>query len=150
MLRNPVFITILIVLALLPAACGTQEKKPSQDVLLAEGAFAQMERLRQAYSARDMSALQALCSGEAYESIRKGMKDFRSVELEFEPKWMNITAEGVLEVQVAWDGNWLIKGEDSGVRDRGRAVFVLGGSRAGLMEIKGASPFEGPSGSGLP
>ena len=150
MLRTPVFIAILFVYAILLAACGTQEKKPSQDVLLAKNAFGQMERLRQAYSARDMAALEALCSEEAYASLKMGMREFRSVKLEFEYKWVDIKTDGTIEVQVAWTGKWTLQGDDAVVSDRGWADFLLSGSKTKLISIKGSSPFAGPSGTGMP
>lgn len=132
-------------------ACGTQEKKPSQDVLLAKNAFGQMERLRLAYSARDMAALEHLCSEEAYASLSKGMREFRSVKLEFESRWVDIGTDGSIEVRVAWSGKWTLRGDDEAeVSDRGSAAFLFDGRQTKLVSIKGSSPFAGPSGTGMP
>jgi hypothetical protein len=147
MSRTPVFIAILFVYAIFLSACESQEKKPSQDVLLTQRVFGQMERLRQAYAARDKAALDLICSEETYGSLIKGMSDFRSAKLEFEYKWVNIKADGSIEVRVAWSGKWTLAGEEAGVSDSGSSVFVLGGGQMKLMDIRGASPFAVPSGA---
>jgi len=147
MLRNSLFLILLLALALFPSACGTQEKRPSQDVLLAKDAFVLLDRLRNAYSARDMNALESLCTGDGYASLRRDIKEFRSVTLEFQNNWVNIKEDGTMEVQVAWSGKWTLSGEGPVVSDRGKAVFVISGRVPKLLEIQGLSPFAGPSGT---
>lgn len=151
MLRKFLLLIILLLTGLIPTACGTQEKRPSQDVLLAKDAFGHLERLRQAYSARDMAALEHLCSQSAYTALRQEMKEFKSVSLEFQNKWVDIKSDGTLEVQVAWMGEWFTGGENGSlISDSGRATFVLSGRALKLMGVHGSDPFAGPSGTDTP
>lgn len=144
MLRHSSLIALFSLFALVLAACGSQEKKPTQDVLLAKRAFGHMERLRQAYSSRDMNGLKALSSKKAYASIAKRMKKFRSVKLEFVYDWVNIKANGTIEIQVGWTGNWSLAGEGTEVARKGKAAFLLGGKPMRLNRIQGTSPFAAP------
>jgi len=144
MLRTPVFITIMSLMFFTLASCGSQEKKPTQDILLTERAFAHIERLRQAYVAGDMAGLEALCSDKAFKSMRKGMKKSRSVRLEFGYEWVRIRTDGIMEIQLGWKGSWSLAGKDKEAAGKGTAVFSLGGRPMKLAGITGASPFAGP------
>ena len=136
----------LAALALVLLACGSQEKRPSQDVLLAEQAAKHIERLRSEYASMSMSGLEALCSAEAYEAIESDLRrhGLSPVTIEFVPEWIEISVEGTISVRVGWSGTWkLSRGEEA--RDKGKAVFVLGGRPMRLQELKGMSPFAAPA-----
>ena len=139
----------LAALALVLLACGSQEKRPSQDVLLAEQATKHIERLRSEYASMSMSGLEALCSAEAYEAIERdlGKNAHSPSTLEFVPEWVEISVDGTIEVRVGWSGTWTLSGGEE-ARDKGKAVFVLGGRPMRLQKLKGASPFAAPGAPG--
>lgn len=139
---------ILICMAIL-AGCGTQTKRPSQDVLIAEQAMKHVERLQAAYSARDLTGLETLCTPEAFSKIRFGIKPFSSVDIKMDSQWIDINTSGEVELRIAWAGRWhLEKGLEA--TDNGTAVFIIAGSPLKLSKVRGSSPFDAPSGAARP
>lgn len=146
MLRAKVALYILICTAFL-VGCGTQAKRPSQDVLIAGQVLKHVERLRMAYSARDMVAMEALIMPEAFREIRYGVKQFSSVDITMEGQWIDIKEDGSIEVRISWAGRWHID-RSLEATDKGVAVFVLSGSPLRLEKVRGLSPFAAPASTG--
>jgi hypothetical protein len=139
MLKRAVF---LLVLALVFAACSKKEVKPtSPDSKTALEAFALAEGMRSAYVDRTFRDLMQYCTPEAYDGIVRDIKKFRSVDLSFTPRWVEIEGDTVL-LNVSWQGRWALEGEAK--EAQGMAVFELKGKPLKLTRILRDNPFSQP------
>ncbi|HAK89251.1 MAG TPA: hypothetical protein DHV16_06560 [Nitrospiraceae bacterium] len=136
------FLIAAIITALFIAACGKKEvKKVSEDSRVATEAFALAETIRAAYANRDMSAIEKNSTREGARAIIGGMKAFDSVNLTFNPAWVEIDGDTV-NLNVSWKGIWKIGGKT--IEERGMAVFVLKGSPLKTDNVLRANPFRYP------
>jgi len=140
-MRKLLFAVMLLPALLLPA-CSKEVKEPSADVIAAEDAFAVAEGLREAYVARDFRDMAKYATEEAYEDITRNLKEFRSVELEFKPRWVEIKEDGDVHLYMAWKGTWTMK--DAGEERTGMALFELSGRPPKVSRILRQSPFSQP------
>ncbi|KAF0184204.1 MAG: lipoprotein [Nitrospirae bacterium] len=135
-------LALMLILLVFVAACGKSEiKKPTADSLLATEAFVLAEKVRGAYVARDMSALQANTTPEGYKAITESMKLFDSATLEFNPLLFDIR-EGKMTLFVSWTGVWKKRGQT--FDERGLVVFGLKGRPLKVDTVQRASPFRYP------
>lgn len=140
MLKKAVF--LLLLWALVLAACSKKEvKPPSQDSKTALEAFELAEGMRSAYVDRTFRDLMQYCTPEAYDGLIKDIKKFRSVDLSFTPRWVEVEGDAVI-LNVSWQGRWALEGEAK--EARGMAVFELKGKPLKLTRILRDNPFSQP------
>lgn len=134
---------IALMLALALASCASEERKPTQESVMAEQAMSVAEALRSAYVSGDFSSMSQYCTPAGHEEIRRGIRPFSSVKLEFEPEWMEVALEGAVKLRIKWKGTWKLEGGKQSQHE-GRAVFVMEGQPLKLTSIKRSSPFDMP------
>ncbi|HSW63033.1 MAG TPA: hypothetical protein VLH56_06980 [Dissulfurispiraceae bacterium] len=135
-------LALMLILLFFVAACGKKEvKKPTADSILATEAFALAEKVRAAYGARDMSALQENTTPEGYKAIAEQMKRFDSVTLEFKPLLFDIR-DGKMTLYVSWTGVWKKQGQT--FDERGLVILGLKGRPLKVDDVQRASPFRYP------
>jgi len=135
-----VLVIVMVVLAV--AACSKKEVKvQTEDSKLALEAFKLAETLRQAYVAKDLKALEDNTTEHGLQDIQRQLKDFESVELDFQPRWVDIESDSLV-LNVSWKGTWQIRGREQ--KDRGMAVFELTGHPLKLNKILRSNPFKNP------
>lgn len=131
-----------IIMAVFIAACGKKEvKKVSEDSKTAIEAFALAETVRAAYVNRDLSAIEKNSTREGARAIIGGMKAFDSVDLTFNPAWVEIDGDTV-HLNVSWKGIWKRGGKTT--EERGMAIFILKGSPLKTDNVLRANPFRYP------
>lgn len=131
-----------IIMAVFIAACGKKEvKKVSEDSRIATEAFTLAETIRAAYANRDLSAIEKNSTRDGARAIIGGIKAFDSVDLTFNPAWVEIDGDTV-HLNVSWKGIWKRGGKT--VEERGMAVFVLKGSPLKADNVLRANPFRYP------
>lgn len=135
-------LAMILLPALLLAACSKEVREPTADVVAAEDAFALAESMRKVYVARDFEAMGKYATDEAFEDIKRNLKAFRSVELEFTPRWVEIKEDGTVHLYIAWKGTWALK--DAEEARRGLALFELTGRPPRVAGILRNSPFNQP------
>jgi hypothetical protein len=134
--------SLVLVLALFILGCADEVKKPSEDSLIAQEAFALAEEMRRVYVAKNFWALKEYTLPETYGNVVRDIKKFRSVKLEFTPRWVEIKKDGAVYLYVAWQGTWDV---ESGAEQRkGFALFDLRGRPLKLAEVVRGSPFSQP------
>ncbi len=131
----------IILIILVAAGCSSENVKPSPDSLLTTAAFSRIEKIKDAYEAKDSDALQNSVSAETAGSILKNLF-FEKAELSFTPRLVRIGASSVT-VNVNWRGTWWTDG-DGKLEDRGVADFVLDKETMKLLRIEGDNPFQTP------
>lgn len=133
---------VLIIASLFVVSCGKKEvKKVTEDSRVATEAFALLETVRTAYTARDMATLEKSSTSEGYKVVSSGMKYFDSATLTFSPVLVEVEA-GAVQVNVSWKGSWKKMGKTTD--HRGMAVFMLKGSPLKLDGIVRTNPFVYP------
>jgi len=143
----PFFLKIcyIVMLALwFNAGCGKDAVKPSEDSILAQGALRSLERMREAYEAKDLDALKALAEPALILGPDERL-DFDTVSLSFStPRIIKITGDHVT-VSVNWQGEW----EQNGVtkKDRGSGSFIFQKDSMRLIQVDGDNPFAGAAGT---
>lgn len=124
-------------------ACASEERKPTQESVMAEQAMSIAEALRSAYASGNTSMMSDYCTAAGYDEIRRGLKPFSSVKLEFEPEWMDVDLDSTVKLRIKWKGTWKLEnGKES--QHEGRAVFVMQGQPLKLTSIKRSNPFDMP------
>lgn len=136
---------LLVILAL--AGCSSEERRPPEEGILVDKAFAAIESVRQAYAARAFDALGQSTTAEMKKKITDESKVFGSVDLEITPRWVDIEqARNVrtkkIRVRVMWKGLWTIG--DRTYDRQGNASFILDGDPLVLHGVEGNSPFMHP------
>ncbi|MGO9614365.1 MAG: hypothetical protein ACLPX5_15220 [Dissulfurispiraceae bacterium] len=132
-------LTGTLILLLLIASCGKKEvKKQSEDSKLAMQAFEVVEAIREAYVNKSLRTLESNTTKEGYRTMLSSMKDFDSVEMNFNPVLMEIEGDDV-SINISWRGKWH-KGEKIS-EERGMGVFLLKGKPLKLDNILRGNPF---------
>jgi|SRR5208283_1102068 len=132
-------VTGTLILLILIASCGKKEvKKQSEDSKLATQAFEVVEAIREAYVNKSLRTLENNTTKEGYRTILSAMKDFDSVEMNFNPVLMEMEGDEV-SVNISWKGKWQ-KGEKIS-EERGMGVFLLKGKPLKLDNILRGNPF---------
>jgi hypothetical protein len=141
-MRKKVMLMLMVAALVAVAACAKKEVKvQSEDSKLAEEAFNLAENMRQAYVGKDFGKFELYTTEQGLRDVQRQLRDFESVELKFEPKWVEIDA-GNLVLNVAWEGTWVVRGRER--KDRGMAVFELTGRPLRLNRVLRSNPFKNP------
>lgn len=139
---SAVIFVLGILILVLVSACGKKEVKVvSQDSKMAEEAFSVAEALRTAYVEKDFASVADRCSKDGFKDFMDSIKHFDSVELEFNPRWVEIDKTKVY-LNIAWKGTWVV-GKDT-VSERGMAVLMLDERPLKLVKIVRGNPFRYP------
>jgi hypothetical protein len=133
---------VLVIAFFVLSGCAEEVKKPSEDSLIAQEAFALAEEMRRVYVAKNFWALNQYALPETYGNVVRDIKKFRSVKLEFTPRWVEIKKDGTVFLYVAWKGTWEM---ESGEEERrGFALFDLRGRPLKLAGVLRGNPFKQP------
>ncbi len=132
---------IFILLVLTAAGCSKENVKPSADSLLTTSAFNSINKIKEAYEAKNRDELQSLSSDEAAGAILKNLF-FDKAELSFTPRLVRITASSVI-VNLNWQGTWWTV-KDRKIENRGVVNLVLDKETMKLIQIDGDNPFQTP------
>jgi hypothetical protein len=133
---------VIVVSALWLLACAKEVKKPTEDTLMAKEAIAIAEGMRKAYVKKDFGGLKKYCTGRGYADISGDIGEFKSVELEFTARWVEIQEDGVIHLNVSWKGKWTVGEKVKALN--GMAVFKLLGRPLKVDGILRGNPFAGP------
>jgi hypothetical protein len=137
------FLPLLAALLLLVACGGKEVRQPPEEALVAKEAIAVAEDLRNAYVHRNFQAMRRYATEEAYSDIIRNIKKFRSVELEFTPRWVEVNQDATeVTLNVSWSGTWTLDGKKESLK--GMAVFSLTGKPLKLAGVLRGSPFVEP------
>ncbi|MCI4625993.1 MAG: hypothetical protein L3V56_08525 [Candidatus Magnetoovum sp. WYHC-5] len=131
-------ITTLLLLFII--SCSKKEKvKPEPlESKVATQAITTINELKDAYESMDMSKAQKFTTNQGFKNFQDSIKEFQSVDLEFTPKWVDIS-DGTIKVYIAWNGTWSHSGTKS--TENGLAVFTLKGNPPVVDEILRTNPF---------
>jgi len=137
MRRSAILLLCLTIIFL--ASCGKKEVKPvSQESRTALEAFGLAEKIKTAFTERDLATLKSSSTEKGYADIMTNSKPFDTVSLNFTPRWVEIEDNKIL-LNIAWKSTWNVSG--SSVEDEGMAVFVFEGRPLKLAGILRANPF---------
>lgn len=140
MKRIVVLAVCCVVLSLL--SCGKKEvKKETLEGRIASEAIAVIDKLKGAYIKRNRSEIEQTTTPQSARAILQSLAKFDSVELSFNPVWMEIEQDKVT-VNVSWKAKWTVSGNT--VEDRGMAIFELRGQPMKVDRILRANPFNVP------
>lgn len=137
------FLGICVVLLLLLTSCGGKKevKKESEESKIAKEAFAVTEIIKNAYTKKDIGAIEKNATKEGLMIITRDIKKFDSVEFTFKPIWVDIESDKVL-LNISWQGKWQ-KGSNN-IDERGMAIFVLKDKPLRVDNILRTNPFNFP------
>lgn len=132
-------IVLFLCILLMFVSCGKKEvKKESHESRIAKEAFALAETVKNAFLENDRTSLKEHATEEGYRDILANEKVFDSVELSFNPRWVEIENLKVY-LNIAWTSTWTTSGRK--VEERGMAVFVMDGRPLKVEKILRANPF---------
>lgn len=132
-----------IIVFVFVASCGKGEvKKVSEDSKMATEAFSLAEKIREAYAKKDLSTIEKNSTREGFRTISSAFKPFDSVDLTFNPVWVEIE-DNMVHLNISWKGRWQKNGKTT--EERGMAVFVLKGRPLKVDNILRANPFSHPA-----
>jgi hypothetical protein len=140
---RPLRIILSLMLVALLFGCAGEKKIPTAESVFAVQAYDIAEGLRAAYVSKNFSGMSKFCSKEVYESIRKEIKKFDTVELEFDPQWMEAGQKNdAATMRIIWKGTWTVKGQIT--QKTGRLILTLSGSPLKVTSIQWGNPFKQP------
>lgn len=134
-------IAAMAVLALI-ACAGDSETPPSIDGELTQESVDLLEAVKNAYVSKNMSDMEQYCFPEAYASILRDLRKFKSASLTMEPRWVEIREGGAVFITMQWEGVWKL--DKSEEKRQGIALFELNGKPLKLKSIVRGSPFGQP------
>ena len=134
--------TLLILITLISFGCGKDNVKPTEDSILATGAFKNINILKDAYESKNRVILQERIAPRIVRGILKDLY-FDEANLELKPRMVKIH-EKDLVVNINWNGSWHFP-DDTMLKNRGVADLILDRETMKLLEIKGDNPFSIPS-----
>lgn len=141
-----IFLTVLLLLlpAMIISGCSRKEEvKPSDDSIITVNVLDRIERVRTAYEARSVAAVEQ----QVEPNLLKDMENelfFESAHLVFPtPRLVRITDDQVRVLQ-NWQGEWVVSGKT--IKNRGVSTFVFQKDTMMLMRIEGDNPFFIPVG----
>lgn len=130
---------LLFIVISLIFACGKKEIKPvSQESKTSMEAFTLAATLKDAFTSKDLTALQKNSTEDGYKDLTANRKPFDTVELNFTPRWVEI-ADNKVMLNVSWKSKWTASGKST--EDRGMGVFSMEGTPLKLTKILMANPF---------
>jgi stage V sporulation protein SpoVS len=136
-----ILIVMLMMLAFI-ASCGKGGvKKVSEDSKTATEAFAVAEEIRNAYIKRDIQGIGKNTTRDGFRIISSAMKSFDSVDLTFNPVWVEIDGD-IVNLNISWEGTWQKAGKT--FEERGMAIFVLRGRPLKVDNILRSNPLRYP------
>jgi hypothetical protein len=138
-------ITALLMMLLAAVAlvsCGKKEvRPPTQESKTALEAFALADKIKDAFMKKDIEAIRVDSTESGYKEVTANRKSYDSVELTFNPRWVEIEQDKVT-LNIAWKSTWTAGGKET--EDRGMAVFVMEGRPLKLSGILRTNPFTFP------
>ncbi|HWR90414.1 MAG TPA: hypothetical protein VN260_09145 [Dissulfurispiraceae bacterium] len=140
-MRKPLI--AIVILCLFAVSCGKKEVKKtvSEDSRVATEAMQVVEKLREAYTAKDLHAIERVTTRDGFNLIRGSIKNFDRVDLQFNPVLVEIES-GTANVNVSWKGTWSREGKTT--EERGMTVFVLKVRPLRVDNIMRSNPFSYP------
>lgn len=136
-----ILIGMLMILPFI-ASCGKGEvRKVSEDSKIATEAFAVAEEIRGAYIKRDIQSIEKNTTIDGFRNISRAMKNFDSVDLTFNPVWVEIDGD-IVNLNISWEGTWQKAGKT--FEERGMAIFVLRGRPLKVDNILRSNPLRHP------
>lgn len=137
------YLGIFLLILLLLGSCGGKKevKKESEESKVARDAFTVIESLRNAYTAKDIGAIERNTTQDGLKLVVKDIKKFDTATLIFKPVWVEIESDRVL-MNISWQGKWQ-KGLNS-IDEKGMAVFILKEKPLKVDKILRNNPFELP------
>lgn len=139
-MKKLIVLTLFVLIFLI--SCGKSEiKQVTDDSKTATEVFAQIGAIKDAYVKKDMKDIEGRTTRDGYRTIMGAMKNFDSVELTFNPAFVEIDGDTV-NVNVSWKGAW--KKDGKTIDERGMAVFILKGRPLKVHNILRANPFRYP------
>ena len=132
---------LLICTVLLSYGCASDNKKPSDDSLMAAEAYDHINTVREAYESKNEYMLTHLVP----ELSRLIIRDltFEKAELSFKTRLVRITESSIV-INLNWRGSWWVDGRDK-IEHSGVADFVINRQTMILSHINGDSPFLTPA-----
>lgn len=128
-------------MALFTAGCGKDEVKPSYDSEITLNALEAVNKIKEAYMAKDTATIGASMNKDIYDEI-SGKLAFEKAELSFStPRIVRISDPDV-KVLLNWQCEWTVGG--TMLRDRGVSTLIFKIDTMKLDRIEGASPFNTP------
>ncbi|MDO8281114.1 MAG: hypothetical protein Q7U10_00565 [Thermodesulfovibrionia bacterium] len=132
---------LLMIMAIFTAGCGKDEVKPSYDSAITLNALQTVNKIKEAYMAKDTATLGANMNKELYDGISDKLV-FEKADLSFStPRIVRISDPDV-KVLLNWQCEWTVDG--TMLRDRGVSTLVFNVDTMKLVRIEGASPFNTP------
>ncbi len=133
---------VMLMMMVFVASCGKGEiKKVSEDSIIATEAFAVAEKIRDAYIKRDLQSIEKNTTKDGFRIISSAIKNFDSVDLTFNPVWVEIAGD-IVNLNISWKGIWQKAGKT--FEERGMAVFVLKGRPLKVENILRSNPLKHP------
>lgn len=133
---------VMLMMMVFVASCGKGEiKKVSEDSIIATEAFAVAEKIRDAYIKRDLQSIEKNTTKDGFRIISSAIKNFDSVDLTFNPVWVEIDGD-IVNLNISWKGIWQKAGKT--FEERGMAVFVLKGRPLKVENILRSNPLKHP------
>jgi len=134
---KPVYIILLIGALLLPG-CGKDKVKPSEDYLLSQEVFENINTIKEAYLSKSKSTLKNRIEAPLSNSIINDMS-FKKAELSLNQRLVRITDDTV-KVSISWQGSWWLSG-DREFNNRGVADLIFNRETLKLSGVTGDNPF---------
>lgn len=140
-------LSIILLITLALAGCSSEDRRPPEEGIITDKAFAVIESVRQAYADRTFELMGSYTTPEMKKKITSESKGFNSVDLQITPRWVDIEQERLartkkIRVRVMWKGLWTIG--DRTYDRQGNASFILDGDPLVLYGVEGNSPFIHP------
>ena len=133
---------LLILITMTSFGCGKDNVKPSEDSLLATGAFKSINAMEEAYEGKSKATLQERIAPHIARKILKDLY-FDGAELDLRPRMVRIQGNELV-VNINWNGSWHFS-DNTKLENRGVADLILDKETMKLLEIKGDNPFSIPS-----
>lgn len=132
---------LVMIMAVFTVGCGKDEVKPSYDSTITLNALQAVNRIKEAYTAKDTAILEENMIKELYDDISDKLI-FEKAELSFStPRTVRISDPDV-RVLLNWQCEWTVGSRM--LRDRGVSTLVFNVDTMKLVRIEGASPFNTP------
>lgn len=135
---------MIAVFLLLLAGCSSDEKRPTEDSLMAAEAITLIDGLKKAYERKDFSAMERFFASGSFDTVKNRLREFESVKLDIKPQMIEVEPEGTLKARVLWSGTWTTP--DGQVQKGGALEMRLAGKPLRIKEIIQGNPFRHPEG----
>ncbi len=134
---------LFLILSAFICGCSKKQVKPEpSEVKITSQAFLAIEHLRKAYEAKNAAAAKEATTSTGFPDVTDSFDQFDSATLKFYPKWVDMAADGTIDINVAWDGVWTKDGKKD--KEQGMAVFEMTGNPPKLNRVLKGNPFTYP------